>query len=296
MAKSAASLSAGNRLGLPDLAYLKAMNIWDSYLTISYRGEGEQSLEKVFERLLPMIDAAAMQRLCPILDIGLDSGSSAAAEAFARNAKVAFKAFERWPDRLLGMIKLNANNVPASLAALDRWVRDGSMVAIYFSGGSRSAALACSHPNFDPLVQRIGELGAMIMQHTWRQTGGKGNDVGTSTPAELAELAARHPTVKFVCAHAGGEWEQGLRAVRGSPNILVETSGFDPTAGFIEMAVRELGAERIVFGSHFPSRSLGTEYSKVFHAQISEREKKLIMGENLRNLLRPILSKKGIRM
>lgn len=286
----------GTRLGLPDPAYLKSMRIWDSYLTISYRGEGEQSLEKVFSRLLPMIDAAGMERLCPILDIGLGSGKASDEAAFLRNAKATFSALERWPDRLLGMVKLNANNLKASMDALDRWVRDGSMVAIYFSGGSGDGALACSHPNFDPLVERIGELGAMIMQHTWRQTGGKGKDVGTSTPEELAALAARHPKVKFVCAHAGGEWEQGIRAIRGLPNILAETSGFDPTAGFMEMAVRELGAERIIFGSHFPSRSLGTEYSKVFNAQISERDKKLIMGENLRTLLRPILTRKGMKV
>lgn len=284
------------RLGLPDPAYLKAMRIWDSYLTISYRGTGEQSLEKVFARLLPMIDAAGMERLCPILDIGLGSGKPQEEEAFLRNAKATLSALERWPDRLLGMIKLNANNVKASMDALDRWVRDGSMIAVYFSGGSGDGALACSHPNFDPLVERIGELGAMIMQHTWRQTGGKGKDVGTSTPEELAALAARHPNVKFVCAHAGGEWVQGIRAIRNSPNILAETSGFDPIAGFIELAVRELGAERIIFGSHFPSRSLGTEYSKIFNAQISEREKKLIMGENMRTLLKPILTRKGIKL
>lgn len=280
------------RFGLPDLAYLQAMRVWDSYLTISYRAEGEGSLEKVFERLLPMIDAAGMERLCPLLDVGLATGAPEDEAAFRRDAKAVFSAFERWPKRLLGIIKLNPNHVDASLEALDRWVRDGTMIGVYFSGGTRGA-LPCSHPNFDPLVKRIGELGALIMQHTWLQTGGKGKDVGTSTPMELAELAARHPGVKFVCAHAGGEWEQGIRAVRGRPNILVETSGFDPTAGFMEMAVRELGAERIIFGSHFPSRSLGTEYSKVLNAEISERDKQLIMGENLRTLLQPILKRKG---
>ena len=126
------------------------------------------------------------------------------------------------------------------------------------------------------------------MQHTWFKTGGK-QGPGESTPAELAELSARYPQQKFVCAHGGGEWERGIRAVRNSPNILVETSGFDATAGFIEMAVRELGAERIMFGSHLPSRSLGTELGKVIGADISERDKKLILGENFRNLLRPIL-------
>ncbi len=57
------------------------------------------------------------------------------------------------------------------------------------------------------------------------------------------------------------------------------------------MAVRELGAERIVFGSHLPSRSLGTELGKVLAAEISEADKRLILGENYRRLLDPILQK-----
>ena len=85
---------------------------------------------------------------------------------------------------------------------------------------------------------------------------------------------------------AGGEWEKGIRAVRDSPNILVETSGFDATAGFIEMAVRELGEDRIVWGSHLPSRSLGTELGKVVGANVPEEAKKKILGENYRKLLR----------
>jgi len=82
---------------------------------------------------------------------------------------------------------------------------------------------------------------------------------------------------------------KGLRAIRSSGNILAETSGFDPTAGFLEMAVRELGPERIVFGSHFPSRSLGTELGKIFGARISDDARRQILGGNLRRLLKPIL-------
>jgi len=141
-------------------------------------------------------------------------------------------------------------------------------------------------------VKRIAELKGVIMQHTWFKTGDK-QGPGESTPAELAELAARFPEQQFVCAHAGGEWQRGIRAVRTSPNILVETSGFDATAGFIEMAVRELGPRRIVFGSHLPSRSLGTELSKITAANISHEDKKQILGQNYRTLLRPILQSRG---
>ena len=65
----------------------------------------------------------------------------------------------------------------------------------------------------------------------------------------------------------------------------METSGFDATAGFIEMAVREVGAKRIVFGRHLPARSLGTELGKVEGAEISEADKRLILVQNYRRLL-----------
>jgi len=157
------------------------------------------------------------------------------------------KPLQQWPDLLMGMIQINANDVPASLAALNRWLRDGPMLGVYFTGSGPGAA-TCTHENVLPLVERIAELKGVIMQYTWFKTDGKSGP-GETTPAELSELAAKFPRQKFLCAHAGGEWQKGIRAVRDQENILVETSGFDATAGFIEMAVRELGAERIVFGS-----------------------------------------------
>jgi predicted TIM-barrel fold metal-dependent hydrolase len=187
----------------------------------------------------------------------------------------------------LGVIYLNANDVAASLAALDLWVKNGPIVGVYFMS-SRPAALVCTHPNFDPIIERCGELGVLIMQHTWFKAGGK-DDPGESTPAELAVRARRHPKVTFVCAHAGGDWERGVRAVRDCPNILVETSGFNPTAGFIDMAVRELGAERVVFGGHFMTRSVGTEVGKILDADISEDRRRMIFGGNLRRLLRRVM-------
>lgn len=278
----------------PPSEKLDELNIWDSYFTPSYSTPGPdgQRLIADIERSLPAIEEFRFRRLCYFAHVGLGT-TNAATDAWLRaNPKAIRQPLERWPDRLLGMIHLNVNDVPGSLDALNRWVGDGPMLGVYFSGGSASS-LKCTHPNYEPLVKRIHELEGVIMQHTWFITGGKARP-GISTPSDLAELAARFPEIKFVCAHAGGEWEKGVRAIRGLPNVLAETSGFDPTAGFIEMAVRELGAGRIVFGSHWPSRSAGTELSKILGAQISIRDKNRIMGSNYRSLLAPIMKKKGM--
>jgi predicted TIM-barrel fold metal-dependent hydrolase len=280
-------MNSSLRPGLPSPEQLKGYRIWDSYFTPAYShpgSDGSSGLITDISRAMPAVRKGEFEKLCYFPHVGIGTTSDAEFEKLIRSRpNLTLKAMERWPNLLLGMIQLNANDVSASLDALNRWLRDGPMVGVYFRGGG-VGSLTCTHPNFHPLIELIAELRGVIMQHTWFVTGGK-QSPGASTPSELAEVAAKFPEQKFVCAHAGGEWQRGIRAVQSSPNILVETSGFDASAGFIEMAVRELGAERIVFGSHLPSRSLGTELSKVITAEISEADKRLILGENFRKLI-----------
>jgi predicted TIM-barrel fold metal-dependent hydrolase len=122
-----------------------------------------------------------------------------------------------------------------------------------------------------------------------------GNGPGESTPYDLAELARRHPQATLIDAHTGGDWEQGIRAIRATKNVSTCVAGFDPTAGCVEMAVRELGAERVLYGSDAAGRSFASQLGKVTGAEISEAARKLILGENLRRMLTPVLRAKGMK-
>ncbi|MFM7059047.1 MAG: amidohydrolase family protein [Planctomycetota bacterium] len=276
------------RPGLPSTDLLAGYRIWDSYFTPAHGhpgADGGSALLADIERSLPAIRLGHFEKLCWFPHVGTGTtGDAMLKSRLRREPGLVLQPLERWPELFVGMIQLSAVDLPAAQDAVKRWLRDGPMCGVYFPGGG-PGALCCSHANVEPLVEQIHSCGGLIMQHTWYKTGGK-ESVGESTPEELAVLAARYPQQPFVCAHAGGEWEQGLRAIRQQPNIAVETSGFDATAGFVEMAVRELGAERVVFGSHLPSRSLGTELSKVTAARITEDAKCRILGGNFRRLLK----------
>jgi predicted TIM-barrel fold metal-dependent hydrolase len=100
----------------------------------------------------------------------------------------------------------------------------------------------------------------------------------------------------MICGHTGGDWELGIRAVRASKNISAEIAGGYPTRGMVEMAVRELGAERVIYGSDVTGRSFASQLGKVHGARISEKQKTLIFSENLRRLMRPILEAKGTKV
>jgi hypothetical protein len=135
---------------------------------------------------------------------------------------------------------------------------------------------------------------AAILQHTWLKVGG--NEPGESTPYDIVELAKRHPRVPLICGHTGGDWERGIRVIRSTSNIYADLAGSNPTSGFVEMAVRELGASRIIYGSDAFGRSFASQLAKVMGADVSEPAKQLILGENLRRMLTPILTSKGFRV
>jgi predicted TIM-barrel fold metal-dependent hydrolase len=61
------------------------------------------------------------------------------------------------------------------------------------------------------------------------------------------------------------------------------------------MAVRELGAGRVIYGSDGGGRSFASQLAKVHGAAITEEQKHLIFGENLRRLLEPIMTAKGMK-
>jgi len=148
-------------------------------------------------------------------------------------------------------------------------------------------------PELDPIVGRAAELEAVVFQHTWMKVAG--NLPGESTPMDLAALAARHPGASLICGHTGGDWERGIRAVRAHRNVAVDLAGGDPVAGITEMAVRELGAERVIYGSDAGGRSFATQLAKVQGADVPDEAKRLILAGNLKRLLGPILKAKGVR-
>jgi hypothetical protein len=99
--------------------------------------------------------------------------------------------------------------------------------------------------------------------------------------------------VPLICGHSGGDWELGARVVRPHENVLIEFSGSDPHSGQVDFTVRQVGAGRLVWGGHGPSRSYSTELSKVLDADLTPEQRLLIFGENLRRVAAPIFRQKG---
>ncbi len=226
--------------------------------------------------LLQYADRMGIDRLC--LSLGTSRELTPDMDVIRESNDMVRRALEQHPDRYIGFCYLNPSYLDGSLGEIDRCIADGP-----FRGIKLWVAMHCDRANLDPICERAAELDAPMLQHTWIKV--TGNLPYESTPWNLAEIARRHPDVSFILGHSGGNWEMGYRIVQGIPNIHAEVSGGDPELGQTEMAVRMLGADRVVYGSDAPGRSFASQMSKVLGADISDRDRAKILGENMQRIL-----------
>ena len=261
------------------------MPIWDLHVHMS--GVPGATPTERLAQLIALADRMGIERLCVYM--GIPWSRDPKPETFRKENDQVLEAIAKFPDRTFGFVYLNPKHVEESLAELDRCVARGPMVGVKLWVAHR-----CNAAELDPIINRAAELQAVIFQHTWLKVAG--NDPGESTPDDLVQLAARQPNTPIICGHTGGDWERGIRAIRASKNLYADLAGSDPVAGYTEMAVRELGADRVIYGSDAGGRSFASQLGKVLGAQIPDAAKRLILSGNLKRLMTPILKRKGIKV
>ena len=264
----------------------RRFRIWDAHSHL-HSAPGDTP-EARMEVLVRCADRLGIERI--ILSQGYSADLHPTREQMREEDDRVLRAVRRFPDRAYGSVYLSPSFLDFSLQEFDRCVRDGPMVGV----GELEADMRCNAPELDPIVERAIAMKAPILQHTWLKL--DGNLPGESSPYDLVELARRHPDANFICAHTGGDWERGIRIIRATKKICAGIAGFDPTAGVVEMAVRELGPERVVYGSDVGGRSFASQLAKVLGADIPDSAKELVLGGNLRRLFTPALRAKGYRV
>jgi hypothetical protein len=105
-----------------------------------------------------------------------------------------------------------------------------------------------------------------------------------SSGEHFVRTARRYPEAKLICAHigGGGDWEWQLKALREVPSVFLDTSGSVIDQGMVERCVRDLGVQRLLFGTDM---NLARSVGKLLAARITERQRERIFGLNFSELL-----------
>src|SRR5687767_8536753 len=238
-------------------AYFAALARWDSRLLVSHlgpRGRGYLA-EPSFEELSQgNDDCASFVRAHPDILAGYCYvNPSRPEEALAEMEK-----------RLLGQAD--------AFVALKLWV-----------------AVRCSDPRLDGLMEFCAAHSVPVLQHTWMKVGASGpgsaNLPGESTPLDLLALARRHPRVKFFGGHIGGDWEWGVAALKQADNVWLDVAGGEATTAYAEIALKAVGAGRIVYGTDVAGRSVPSQLAKVMCLDVPAADMDRMLWKNAAEVL-----------
>ncbi len=128
------------------------------------------------------------------------------------------------------------------------------------------------------VLDTVAELGIPIIWHPRRV-------------AMFDEVAKAYPAVDLIMAHLGSDlsadWREHLAAIemaRRHPNVYLDT-GAAVLSRYLEQAVKELGPERIVFGSDEPEVDCRLEIFKIRMLKLPKQQEQMILGGNMARLL-----------
>jgi len=184
------------------------------------------------------------------------------------------------PDFFLPFCYVSPMYPEEAVAEIDRRIRGDRMCGVKLWVARRAA-----DPGLDPILERAAALGVPVLQHAWDKT--TGNLPGESFPADVADLARRHPRASIIMAHLNGCGLRGIEHVADCPNVFLDTSGGDPESGMVEAAVSAVGPKRVVYASDLPVRLLGACLGKVLGADLPDGAKQDILHDNAARLLPP---------
>lgn len=110
-----------------------------------------------------------------------------------------------------------------------------------------------------------------------------------SKPQRIVNMAKKYSNVNFIAAHFGGYrcWDDA-KLYKGLKNVYFDTCSSLPfiSAGKAKEIIDMLGAERFFFATDFPMWDAKGEMERFNAIELTEKERKMILCENVKKLLK----------
>jgi uncharacterized protein len=224
-----------------------------------------------FEETLDAADEAGIDKLCvsavESLSFDMESGNESV-----------YRIMKRYPTRVIGFASIPSPHFGRKgIEHLQR------AVEVYGVGGIGELETDPSYqidiPQWIAVLEKAAELKVPVLVH--------------APPGPCVRAAGRVPEATILLAHMGTghgltvtEWIDSIEMVKKHRNIHIETGTSITSYGQIEMAVRELGPERIVFGSDSPMLDPFVQKAKITGGDVPAEAQAKILGQNMARILK----------
>jgi uncharacterized protein len=215
------------------------------------------------DELVKIFDEAGIQAAMTLL-----SGADAA------DNRAVWEAMQKHPTRIFGMCLVNARRGKAALDEFRTTVKEWGFKGLKHGVES------------DELVAAAAEMGVPVTIHT----GGESWSPQTKTfYAKIEEMARKYPELPIIMEHMGYRFavDLAIEVARKYPNLYLGTT--IPAAAepyLVRKAVREAGAEKVVFGSNAPFALADLGVEGIRRLNLGKEDERLVFSGNFERIYR----------
>ncbi|MDF2670334.1 MAG: hypothetical protein K0R67_2640 [Paenibacillus sp.] len=235
-------------------------------------GSGYPMLRGDIDSMISMYRLLGIRRMSIAPWAGINGGDSEAGN------EIAVQAISKYPDEVEGYAVIDPNYVSDVEAEARKWHQEKR-----FKGMKPYYYL--SHiPYTDPIYEPWWKLGNELCLYALVDPAGQSDSVYIS---QIEELARLYPNVAIFMDHGARSFEIAVlyaKTAKAYPNVYLQLTYTTVTLGAIEYLVREVGADKVLFGTDSPMRDPRPQVGWLVYANLSLDEKIAVFGGNMKRI------------
>jgi len=216
------------------------------------RSAWEESMDLLFGEM----DAAGVR-------YGVVMGRAASGQLGGVGNQAIIDTLRRWPDRFVGFLAIDLENIGESLAEVREVVTASGVVGISIEPGSSRTPRLADDPALTPIYEACLEWKLPVsISLSGLLSALAGHDLSWCSPIPVQRVAMRHRELRVIVSHAAWPWvDQMMSIALTCPNIYVSPDLYTATANMPGARSYVDGAncfleDRMLFGTAYPTRPL----------------------------------------
>jgi hypothetical protein len=213
------------------------------------------------------------------IDIACISHHSAITSDYIFGNNLVVEILRKYPKRFLGYCTINPHYPEDIKAELVRCFSFHGIMGIKLHPSIHQVPV--DYKNYHLAYEAADEKHCPVLVHTW----------GKTAVSEIGRIAGMYPNAVFIMAHSGGDvraMENAIDVVNKHKNVYADLAVSRTMEGNVEWLVKEMGANKVLYGSDMPLLDPGPALGRVAMADLDEKDKRKIFGLNIKGILSKI--------
>jgi len=213
--------------------------------------------------------------------LGVDSACISAMASlqgdYLRGNDLVIETVIKYPGRFYGYAVINPNYPDSAPDELKRCLAvDGIRGVKLHPAGHECMP---DHKNYNAVYEFADIHKLPVLIHTW----------GTADVAAVRNVAPRYPGANLIMAHSGADlrgMEAAIELIKEYGNVYGDFAISLTYEGNVEWFVNEVGSKKVLYGTDMPYFNPAPTLGRIAMAQISDAEKRDVLGLNIKTLLK----------